>query len=564
MVMGLSLKPEHLRRYANVARLLYKYGGEQGANLASQAGWQTPEVDAAGDRAAVIANGETDADPKPEQLADDLEALGPTFIKLGQLLSTRSDLLSQPYLDALSRLQDDIEPFDFADVERIIEEDLKAKPSRIFSEIDRRPVAAASLGQVHRALLRDGRAVVVKVQRPGIGQGIVTDLDALAEMAQFLDKHTEVGRRYGFERVLAELRKSLLEELDYRLEARNLQTLGENMLRFKRIIVPQPFTDFCSSRVITMQLVEGQKITDLSPVVLIEHDRTALAEELSQAYLKQILIDGFFHADPHPGNVLLTQDGRLGLIDLGMVARLTPKLQEALVRLLLAVSEGRGDDAADIAIAVGERTDDADEEAFRRCAAEFVGRHHNLNVKDMSAGKVVQELFGIAAETGIRLPQEFTMIGKALLNLDIITRTLDPEFDPHASIRRNANDLMRQRMQEKFSKGNTLSALLEASDFMQRLPDRANRILENIAANKFSIEVDAIDEAELIKGLQKIANRITVGLVIAAMIVGAALLMRVETRFTIAGYPGLAMLLFAAAIVAGAMLVYTILKSDRK
>jgi hypothetical protein len=156
------------------------------------------------------------------------------------------------------------------------------------------------------------------------------------------------------------------------------------------------------------------------------------------------------------------------------------------------------------------------------------------------------------------------MIGKALLNLDIITRTLDPEFDPNASIRRNANSLMRRRMQDKLSKGNFLSALLETSDFMQRLPERANRVLENIADNKFSVQVDAIDEAELIKGLQKIANRITVGLVIAAMIMGAALLMRVETRFTIAGYPGLAMLLFAAAILAGAMLVYTILKSDRK
>jgi predicted unusual protein kinase regulating ubiquinone biosynthesis (AarF/ABC1/UbiB family) len=562
MIMGLSAKPQHLRRYRDVARLLIRHGGAAGRHIVDNCGLEESS-ELSGGNGHVAGAAELGESDQAQALAGELEALGPTFVKLGQMLSTRSDLLPPTYLDALSRLQDRVAPFDFEVARDIIEQELGAKASRIFADIEPRPIAAASLGQVHRAALRDGRAVAVKVQRPGIREGILEDLDALGEIARFVDAHTDIGRRYAFQGIMAELRKSLLAELDYRQEARHLQTLGENLAGLSSIVVPQPIDDLCSERVLTMDLVRGHKITELSPVVLLEIDRAALAESLSQAYLKQILIDGFFHADPHPGNLLLTEDHRLALLDLGMVARLTPTLQESLVRLLMAISEGRGEDAADVLVRVAEKGDDCNETEFRRRVAEFVARNQHRTVKDLSAGRAIHSLMSMAADTGIRLPQEFTMVGKALMNLDAVSRVLDPDFDPNASIRRNATDLLRRRVQEKFSKGNRLAALLEASDFTQRLPARLNRIMENLADNRFSVQVDAIDEAELIRGLQKIANRITVGLILAAMIVGAALLMRVETRFTIMGYPGVAILLFAAAVLGGALLVINILRSDR-
>src|SRR2546423_4555171 len=273
---------------------------------------------------------------KADDLAADLEKLGPTFIKLGQLLSTRADLLPAPYLEALSRLQDRIEPFSYEEVDRIVSGELGVRLSKAFADFDPEPLAAASLAQVHHAHMRDGREVVVKVQRPNIREQIVEDLETLTEIAQFLDAHTELGKRYEFENMLHDLRRSLLRELDFKLEANNLITFAENLREFERIIIPEPVDDFCTSRVLTMEYIPGKKITELSPLRLMEIDGPGLARELFRAYLKQILLDGLVHADPHPGNVILTEDDRIALLDLGMVTRLLPGFRDNLLRLLLA------------------------------------------------------------------------------------------------------------------------------------------------------------------------------------------------------------------------------------
>jgi ubiquinone biosynthesis protein len=554
--MPLSVHPKYLRRYKDVIGLLVKYGR---ADIVRDAGMERllgEDIDASPlDVSKVCA--------KAEELASDLERLGPTFVKLGQLLSTRSDLLPRAYLNALSRLQDDVEPFPFQEAERIITEDIGAKPSQLFAQIDPTPIAAASLGQVHVAKLRDGRDVVVKVQRPDIHQLVTNDLEALEGMARFVDAHTSIGRRHQFGAIVAELKKSLVAELDYGAEAHNLSVLGDNLKSFRRIVVPCPIMDFSRRRVLTMQRIHGHKVTELSPVVLIEIDRAGLAEELSRAYLTQILVDGFFHADPHPGNVLLDEQKRLALIDVGMVGHVPPKLQESLMKLLLAISEGRGDDAARVALDMSDRSVEVDEDAFRRCASEFVMRYRTTNPEEVSAGGVLMEVYGLAVTNGVRLPSEFTMIGKALLNLDIVTRTLDPKFDPNASVRRHATELLNRRMRQQITLGTLLNVVLESGEFAQRLPERLNRLFEHVSNNEFSVHVDAIDEAQLIRGLQKIANRIAMGLVMAALIVGAALIMQVDTSFRIFGYPGLAILLFVGAVSGGVMLMVNVLRSDR-
>src|SRR5207249_2334636 len=209
---------------------------------------------------------------------------------------------------------------------------LGARLSKLFTEFDPKPTAAASLAQVHRAVMRDGRAVVVKVQRPGIRPQIVEDLEALEEAAEFIDAHSEIGKRYEFSSLLAELRRSLLRELDFKREAGNLVRLGSSLREFEKIIVPEPIEDYTTSRVLTMEYIPGKKITDVSPLRLLEIDGMALSEELFRAYLKQVLIDGFFHADPHPGNVFLTEDNRIALLDLGMVSHISDRFQENLLR----------------------------------------------------------------------------------------------------------------------------------------------------------------------------------------------------------------------------------------
>jgi ubiquinone biosynthesis protein len=551
--MTLSLKPEHLKRYGEIGRLLIRYGR---SDLVSELGIEAELQEQAGEATAVVP-------PQAEQLANDLEEMGPTFIKLGQLLSTRTDVLPLPYAEALSRLQDDVEPFAFEEVEAIVAEELGVRLSKAFQRFDRAPIAAASLGQVHRAALRDGREVAVKVQRPGIRKRIADDLDSLEELADFLDRRTEVGRRYEFGPLLEQFRKSLIRELDYRQEAGHLEKLRANLAEFGRLVVPRPVEDYTTSRVLTMEYVSGRKITDLSPLSRMEMDGGGLADELFQAYLKQILVDGFFHADPHPGNVFVTDEGRIALIDLGMIGRIAPEMQERLLKLILAIAEGRADEAAEVALAAGQLKEHHDEDGFRSTVAELVVENQESTASDIEVGRVVVQLTRSAADHGIRLPPELTMLGKALLNLDQVGRTLDPTFEPNEAIRRHSADLLRRRMLKSASPGQMFSSMLELHDFTRHLPGRLNRLLDKAVEGEVTVRVDATPPAKLIEGMQKIANRITLGLVLAAMIVGAAMLMQVETALTFFGYPALAILLFLAAATGGLMLVVNILLHDR-
>jgi ubiquinone biosynthesis protein len=552
--VALSLKPESLKRYKDIIALLIKYGR---SDLVKQAGLDT----VAGERAQAST---TITVPKAEELASDLENLGATFIKLGQLLSTRGDLLPETYLDALSRLQDQIEPFSYDEVEHIVTTELGVRISKAFTEFDREPTAAASLAQVHRACMRDGRRVVVKVQRPGVRERIVEDLEALEEVAGFLDTHTEVGKRYEFENMLTDLRRSLLRELDFQQEASNLNRLGASLREFEQIIVPEPIEDFTTSRVLTMEYIPGKKITSLSPLRLLELDGAALSEELFRAYLKQILVDGFFHADPHPGNVFLTEDDRIALLDLGMVAQITAGFQENLLRLLLAISEGRGDEAAEISMKMGEPKPNFDKSDFTHRVGDLVARHADATLERIDAGHIVLEITRISADCWFRLPPEFTMIAKTLMNLDRVVYTLAPDFDPNAVIREEASSILAKRIAKSIELGRILSGVVEVKEFVERLPTRVNKILDAVGNNELKIGVDAIDEKIVLEGLQKVANRITLGLVLAALIVGAALMMRMETSFRILGYPGLPTIFFFLAAAAGIILIVNIAFYDVK
>lgn len=549
--MALSLKPERIKRYKDVVALFIKYGR---SDLVQQA-----DLDIApGERALAPT-----AEPKAEELAADLEKLGPTFIKLGQLLSTRGDLLPEPYLEALARLQDNVDPFSSAEVEKIVSSELGGRISKLFAEFDRDPTAAASLGQVHRARMRDGRAVVVKVQRPDIRETIVEDLEALEEVAEFIDAHTEVGRRYEFGNMLTDLRTSLLRELDFKSEAGNLTRLRSSLREFEHIVIPEPIDDFTTSRVLTMDFVPGKKITTLSPLRLLELDGAALSEELFRAYLKQILVDGFFHADPHPGNIFITDDNRLALFDLGMVGHVSGTFQENLLRLLLAISEGRGDEAADIAMKMGEPKPNFDKQDYEHRVANLVAQHADATVQSIDAGHVVLEITRISADCWFRLPSEFTMIAKALLNLDRVVNVLDPNFDPNAVIREEATNLLTRRIAKSIEPGSVLTRVIEVKEFVERLPTRVNKILDAIGNNEIKIGVDAIDERVVLDGLQKVANRIALGLILGSLIVGAALMMRVETSFRILGYPGLPMVFFMLAAIAGLILAASIIFYDK-
>jgi len=544
-----TLDPRHLGQYASLGRLLLKHRGTARGALA--------------DEEVLDPDDETATQADAEALAGELEQRGPTFVKLGQLLSTRADLLPPVYLEALARLQDDVEPIPFEALERLVEEEVGTKISQAFSTFDHEPMASASLGQVHRAALRDGRPVAVKVQRPGIRPRIVEDMSVIGELAAFVDEHTRTGDRLRFAAMVEEFRRSLMAELDYRKEAANLRTLAGLLEEHDRIVVPLPVDDYTTDRLLTMELVEGRNVAGLGPLAQMELDGHPLAVQLFEAYLDQILVHGFVHADPHPGNVLVTDDGRLALIDLGMVVHVEGELQDQLLRLLASVSEGRSGEAADVLVAMSTKTDEFDAEGYKRRISQLVTANRTVTVGQLQAGAVVGELARAAADCGLRPPPEMTMIGKALLNLDQVARTLDPDFDPNEAIRQRTSDIAQKRLLASASPASLLHAAMEAKEFAERLPGRVNKLMDALVEGDLRVKVDAIDEAELMRGIQTLANRVTTGLVVAALIVGAAMIMRIETDSELFGYPALAIVLFLVASLAGLWLVASSLLHDR-
>ena len=500
----------------------------------------------------------------PEQFVRDLEALGPAFVKIGQSLSTRPDMVPQAYIDALERMQDDVAALPAETVRGLVEEALGVRLSLAFEAFDDEPLGAASLAQVHRARLRDGRAGAVQVPRPDILGGIVADLDALAAIADKADRWTDAGRRVGFAGWVQELRKSLLSELDYEVEADNLVRFGRHFADYPEIVVPQPVWDYTRERLLVMDLADGIKVTEVSGLRRTEQDLGALAEAVMRAYLDQVFVHGDVHADPHPGNLLVTPDGRIALLDLGMVAHIPPRRREQLLKLLFAAVDGRGEDVAVEAMAMGTRLEDFEGERYRREVGQLVARYAALTGgRAQSEGRLVLDLVLLGSTCGLRTPPELTLLGKTLLNLEAVCRALDPSMDVKRVVEDHLEAVMRQRLKKSFSPASLASEAMEVQALVRGAPRKLADILALLAENRVQVRLAGLEDSRLLENLQKIANRISTGIIVAALIMASALLMRLEGGPRLLGYPAIALLLFLAAAVLGFGIVISALLRDR-
>ncbi|NRA67878.1 MAG: AarF/ABC1/UbiB kinase family protein [Pseudobacteriovorax sp.] len=548
-----SIRPKHLKRYQTVAWLLIKHGRSE---MVSKSGL----ADVIEGFDGVI--GRTDT-ARAEDLATDLETHGPTFIKLGQLLSTRVDLLPQEYINALTRLQDNVSSIDFLQMKEIIETSLGRPLNSLFQEFSEHPLATASLSQVHRAKLHDGSDVVVKVRRPGVDQTVIDDLDAFEDLAALLEDHVEVARHYGFRQIISTFRQSILEELNFRTEQDSLTRLGRHLEEFSLIEIPNVYKDFSTEKVLTMSFVKGGKIVEENLQTLNKDERRSLTRELFKCYIKQIFIDGFFHGDPHPGNLLITQNHQLAILDLGMAINLSPHKQENLIKLMLAIAEGHGELAADITVAMGIPSKNFLPEVYRSKVAQLIASATKSSFSNMQIGRLILDLNLIAGRSGFQLPSEVISLSKVLLNLEKSIVTLDPEFDVMASLKRESYDLLKRKLTPEASLASWYHTLSESKDFAEKLPYRLNRILGLLANNKLRVDVTTIDEKKFILGLQKIANRITVGILLGSLILGASVMMHVETGLTLFGYPAVALILFLIAALGAITLIANIVTRDR-
>ena len=590
------LSPKHIPRLTAIVGLFTRYGLR----------------DVARQQGLLALLDEDDDDIPPGEVAEHeqhavgfrkrLVELGPAYVKLGQVLSTRPDLLPEPYIHELEKLQDDVGPIPFEEVESTIETELGARIGKLFDSFEREPLATASLGQAHAATMRGGREVVVKVQRPHIRASLADDLEFFHDMAEFLAEHTGVGSRIDVLGVIQQLERALSEELDYRVEARNAAVFRRSLAEYPRIIVPKVVEAYSREKVLTTERVHGLKVGDVSPLTRLEHDFTPLAEELTRAYLKGITIDGFFHADPHPGNIFVVLrgmkspptpsdvaaddrridhrdattplarieadaqeratptpadvDARLAIIDFGMTARLSGTMRDAATRLLIALGDHRGDDVAATLIEQGVPTNNFDRAGYTRAIAELIARNVDLTAAEVQAGKVLFEVIDLSYQHGLRLPAEMTLLAKALFNLDGVTRSLDPGYTPLETIREFSNEIAVQRAQRDFSPRRLYQVALESSDLIAALPHRLDQITSRLANNDLSTHVDVPQLPSLIVALQKVANRVFSGLVLAGLLIASSQLLPYWRTLGLIG--------FVIAAVIGIYMVLSILFSDRK
>ena len=497
---------------------------------------------------------------RAEALAHELERLGPTFVKFGQLLSTRADLLPPVYLAALERLQDQVAPFPFAEVRATVENELGRPLSEAYQWFEETPVAAASLGQVHRAALTDGRAVAVKVLRPGIRERIKGDIAAMQKLLRWAQRLSETAYRFDLLSAVDEFRRVVGRELDYRAEAVFLDRLGTNLREYPSLSVPQPVMSHTRSRVLTMEWMEGRKVTEVPLDELVAMNGAQLAQDLFRAYLKQILVDGFYHADPHPGNVLLMPDGRLALLDVGMVAMVPEMFRDRLLRLLVALAEGKGDVVADVSIEVGELTELFDERKFRRLIRDVVANYTATPAASVKGGMLFFVLGRAAADAGLRMPPEFALFGKTLMNLEHVGMTLDPQFDPNDAVQRYANDIFTEHLRQGFSARAMLSTVADLDSLRRQLPSKLQRLLDQ-SEDGIPVRIRIAETDRFIRGIDRIANRITVGLLVAALIVSGTMWVN-YSGFTLFGFPGMVVVGYALAAGGALVLIRNVMTSN--
>ena len=542
-----------LARTTQILRFLFKYrsaGIFTGLSVDDAAGLDTsnPIVDGG-----------------PEQFVEDLEALGPTFIKIGQALSTRPDMVPPAYLAALERMQDDVEPVSFRQIREVAEEELGIALNKVFATFDEVPLGGASLAQVYRATLRDGRPVAVKIQRPGIHEAILADVDALASLANKADRMTDLGRRVQFSDWVHEFRRTILAELDYRSEAENLERFGKRLEEYPQLYVPAPIWDLTRRRVLTMELVSGTKVTNISGLRRTEQKMDDLAAALMRGYLDQMFVYGDIHADPHPGNLLVTDDGRLALFDLGMVAHVPPRQREKMLKLLFAAVDGRGEEVAAQSVDLGIRLDDFEPDRFLREVSQMVARYAaHTGANGLSEGRLMMELVRLATACGLRTPPEMSLLGKTLLNLERVSQALDPELDVKKIVEGHLEHVMRGRLRQSFSPANLASEMMEVQGLMREAPRKVTEILALLAENRMQVRMTGLEESHLLESLHKIANRISAGVITAALILASALMMRIDAGARLFGYPAIALVLFLIGAALGLTIVGSALLSDRK
>jgi len=523
-VLPLRYSVRHLRRYREIARVFLKHGfGFAFDHLGP--GWRPLRRALRPRRAAAPLL------PAPDlavHFRQALEELGPTFVKFGQILSTRPDLLPPPYIAELSKLQDTVPPAPWEAIRDVLTQELGRPPEEVFATIDPQPIAAASLAQVHAATLADGEEVVIKVQRPNILATIATDLEILAALAKAAQA-TALGQIYDFVAIADDFAFTLRNELDYRREGRNADRFRANFARESHLYIPRVYWKYTTTRVLVLERIHGIKIDDIPALDAAGYDRHQVALHSARIIIKEVLEDGFFHADPHPGNFVVMPGEVIGAMDFGMVGYLRDRDRLDLIRLYIASVGLDADSIVEQLIRMGAAHAEIDRQGLSRDIERLLTKYYNLPLKDIRAREVVEEIMPIAYRHHLRLPSNLWLLGKTLAMMEGIGLQLDPDFDMFAVsepfVRRLAWRLVLPRRawgQELLRQG------ADWGELIRGLPRTGNRLLEQAERGEL-FQIRLKDAGSIMSRLDRLATRLALSVLVAALIISLALLIPLTT-----------------------------------
>jgi len=495
-----------------------------------------------------------------------LAELGPTFIKLGQILSSRPDILPQDFIAELSHLQDRAAPLPVATVFQLIDQGLGRPANQLFAWIDPEPMASASIAQVHRARLPSGEEVVVKVQRPGIEEQIRSDTDLLFYLARFLEGVIEETGIYTPTGIVTEFRNAMLLELDFENEARNIEAFAKTHADRPYVVIPKLYRELSSRTVITLQELKGVKLkTVLDSPQFPGVDRKQLARNVLEASFRQLFADGMFHGDPHPGNVMVMEGNRIGLLDFGLVGRMSKQVQETIVLLVLAISLRDPDTVARLLYKVGVPDQRINLQKFRHEIHDILDRYLGLKLSEVDSGVLMSELVDLAMKYRIKIPKEYAVLSKAAATTEGIVRQLDPELDVSEAALPYAKQLLFERYSPGSMSGGLLRLLLQLQGFLQDTPQQLSQILMDLEGGKFNVTVRNDDLSRLNTNLKALGLLLFAGMISSGLIVGSFSLVGRASEGTGTTWPVAALIgLALSAMLFGAALTWTLLSGRLK
>lgn len=503
----------------------------------------------------------------PERVRRTLEELGPTYIKLGQLLSTRPDLLPPEYIAQLSRLLDSAPPVPAKEVRQVLEAELGQLVESVYADFDWQPIASASIGQVHRAALHDGTRVVVKVQRPGVQELVEADLDLLLRQLRFVEGRSGHLREHGLSQVVAEFAAALHEEMDYTSEGRNADRLRENLKDHPRALVPRIFWSQTTRRVITMEDIGGCKLSAPDRLRAEGYDLAAIAQWVVELYLRQVFQDGFFHGDPHPANILVCGE-RIGFVDFGMVGHLSETAKSNLRDLLWALVAQDVDELVHTIERMGAASaGQHDSQALRRDLERLLWRYWGLALEDVPIGEFLSEIFATAFRHRLRLPAELAVLARTVLLLEGVAQRLDPSFQLVAAAQPFVAQIVRERYSPAHLSRQGLRALRQLERLAQELPPRLGSISAQLEEGRLTLGIDVRQLDRILPRLDVLVNRLAFSIIVAAMIVGSSLMIMGGERAAVFRLPfvgaalPIAQLSFIAAGLMAAWLLLSIIRS---